>query len=232
MKSTIASSILPPGTPKELLHYFESIKFKTTTLKKVGLTTGFFNFSDLIFIKKGRFSISFPHSDLSTVFSFIIEPNSWFGALTFMSSPHPFVLINELEDAELLYISNSRLSELAEKNPLIYKWLLHVAADNIPKWFQAQLISFSHKKDRVIYCLATLVSPNNVWNENFELNVTQQELSELCGLSRPRVNEVLKDLEQQEFICVKHKRVTIKQPNALFSLLDEANLGFYDPREK
>lgn len=231
MTSTLTPNITPPNIPIELLHFFESKNFKTTTLKKIGLTTGIFNFSDLVYIKKGRFSISLPHSDLTTVYSFTLEPNSWFGALTFMSSPHPFVLINELEDVELLWISNKRLTEIAEKNPFIYKWLLNLASNNIPKWLQVQLITLSSKQVRVIYCLATLIAPNKKWESQIEVNVSQQQLSDICGLSRPRVNEVLKNLEQKELIELKHKKIIIKHPSAVFNLLDAANLSFYDPRQ-
>ena len=36
--------------------------------------------------------------------------------------------------------------------------------------------------------------------ETIELSITQQELSNICGLSRPRVNEVLKKLEGENIL--------------------------------
>ncbi|WP_425457433.1 hypothetical protein [Colwellia demingiae] len=54
----------------------------------------------------------------------------------------------------------------------------------------------------------------------------------MCGLSRPRVNEVLKSLEQQEILQLSHKKIKIKNIKAVFKRLDEANLSFYDPRIK
>ena len=84
MTSTGYSNILLQDIPPQLLNYFEEEDFKTTTLKKVKLTTGFFNFSGLIYIKKGRFSFSLPQRNLDTLYSFIIEQNGWFGGLTLM----------------------------------------------------------------------------------------------------------------------------------------------------
>jgi len=232
MTSIRSSTTLLQGIPPQLLNYFEGNDFKTTTLKSVELTTGFFNFSGLIYIKRGRFSISLPQQNMDTLYSFIVELNGWFGGLTLMPLPHPFLLINELENVELLYISKRRLTEIADANPLIYKWLLNIAADNMPQWFQAPLIALSNKKIRVIYCLATLL-PLNKRNLNLiEIETSQQKISDICGLSRPRVNEVLKELEQQKLIQVQHKKIIIPNTMALFKLLDEANLCFFDPREK
>ncbi|WP_019029639.1 hypothetical protein [Colwellia piezophila] len=41
MASTRSSNILLQDIPPQLLNYFEEENFKTTTLKKVKLTTGF-----------------------------------------------------------------------------------------------------------------------------------------------------------------------------------------------
>jgi len=232
MTSTRSSNILLQDIPSHLLNYFEDNDFKTTTLEKVELTTGFFNFSGLIYITKGRFSISMPQQNLDTLYSFIVEANGWFGALTLMPLPHPFLLINEIETVELLYISKDQLEKIADAHPLIYKWLLKIAADNIPQWLQVPLIALSNKKIRVIYCLATLLPLNKRDLSIIEIDASQQKVSDICGLSRPRVNEVLKELEQQKLIQVQHKKIIIQNTTALFKLLDEANLCFYDPREQ
>ncbi len=217
--------------PPQLLNYFREDDFKTTTLKNVQFTTGFFNFSGLIYIKKGRFSISLPHQNLDTLYSFIIEPNTWFGGLTLMPLPHPFILINEIENVELLYIPKNRLTEIADKHPLIYKWLLNTVADNIPQWFQVPLIALSNKKIRVVYCLATLLPIDKSKLSVIEIEASQQKISDICGLSRPRVNEVLKELEQDKLIQVLHKKIVILNIKALFKLLNNANLCFHDPRD-
>jgi CRP-like cAMP-binding protein len=231
MTETNCNNDLLKDIPKQLQQYFEEENFKVTTLKNIDLTTGFFNFSGLCFIRKGRFSISLPQQNLETLYSYIVETNTWFGALTMMPIPHPFLLINELEEVELLYISKDRLTEIADANPLIYKWLLNIAADNMPQWFQVPQIALSNKKIRVIYCLCTLLPLNQNDDSLVEIAASQQNISDICGLSRPRVNGVLKELEQQGLIEIQHKKISIKQPNVLFKQLDEANLSFYDPRE-
>ena len=230
MKGTLSSNAMLQEIPQQLLKYFEDEDFTITTLKKVKLTTGFFNFTGLFYIKKGRFSISLPQQDLATLYSFMVEPNSWFGGLTLMPLPHPFLVINEIEHVELLYIPKTRLTKIADAHPIIYKWLLNIAADNLPQWFQVPLIALSNKKIRVLYCLVTLLPLNRGDLNIIELDASQQKISDICGLSRPRVNEVLKELEHDELIKVKHKKIIILNPMAMFELLDDANLGFYDPR--
>ncbi|ALO35296.1 hypothetical protein CMT41_11615 [Colwellia sp. MT41] len=231
MTSTRSSNTLLQDIPPQLLNYFEEEDFKTTTLEKVKLTTGFFNFSGLIYLKKGRFSFSLPQRNLDTLYSFIVEQNGWFGGLTLMQLPHPFLLINEIEPVELLYIPKDRLTKIADAHPLIYKWLLNIAAHNIPQWLQVPIIALSNKNIRVLYCLATLLPLNKRDSSLIEIDASQQKISDICGLSRPRVNQVLKKLEQQELIKVQHKKIIIQSTTALFKLLDEANLCFYDPRE-
>lgn len=231
MTTTHSMSDMLQDIPSQLLSYFKEEDFKTTTLKSVQLTTGFFNFSGLIYLNRGRFAISLPQQNLDTLYSFIIEGKTWFGGLTVMPLPHPFLLIHEIENVELLYISKKRLTEIADAHPIIYKWLLNIAADNIPQWFQVPLIASSNKKIRVVYCLATLLPLNKSNLSVIEIAASQQEISDICGLSRPRVNEVLKELQLREVLKVKHKKITIHNTTALFELLNEANLCFYDPRD-
>jgi len=94
------------------------------------------------------------------------------------------------------------------------------------------LIAASNKKVRVVYCLTTLMPLNQCNNSAIDIEVSQQKISDICGLSRPRVNEVLKELEQSGLIKVQHKKITIDNITALFELLNAANLCFYDPRDK
>jgi len=230
MKGIRSSNTMLQEIPQQLLKYFEDEDFTITTLKQVKLTTGFFNFTGLVYIKKGQFSISIPQQDLATLYSFMVEPNSWFGGLTLMPLPHPFLVINEIDHVELIYISKARLTKIADAHPIIYKWLLNITADNLPQWFQVPLIALSNKKLRVIYCLVTLLPLNRGDLNSIDVDASQQKISDICGLSRPRVNEVLKELEHDEVIKVKHKKIIILNPMRIFELLDDANLGFYDPR--
>jgi len=230
MTTTQPLSEILQDIPPQLLNYFKVEDFKTATLKSVQLTTGFFNFSGLVYLKKGRFAISLPQQNLETLYSFIIEGKTWFGGLTVMPLPQPFLLINEIEKVELLYIPKDRLTKIADSHPLIYKWLLKIAAENIPQWLQVPIIALSNKKVRVIYCLATLIPLNKNGFSVIEIDASQQKISNFCGLSRPRVNEVLKELERQELIQVQHKKIIIHNTKTLFKLLDDANLCFYDPR--
>jgi CRP-like cAMP-binding protein len=217
--------------PKQVFQYFEKSNFKTTNLKDAGIETGFFQFSGLMYIKSGRFSISLPQTNMETIYSFVVGPQRWFGSVSLMGLPHPFVLINEIEKTELLYISTKRLIEIADNNPLIYKWLLNIATDNFPLWFQAPIIAFSSREIRVLYCLTTLLPLNNVDINPVIINISQQRISDICGLSRPRVNEVLKELEQNKLLKLSHKKIQIMNIKKVFKKLDDANLAFYDPRD-
>ncbi len=143
--------------------------------------------------------------------------------------PH-FFIINEIEKVELLYIPKDEITRLAKKDPLIYKWILDIVSENVPHWFQSHLISMSKKDVRVLYCLATLLPIYENKLKEISLNVTQQDVSNLCGVTRPRVNEVLKKFESQGFIKLKRKMIVITSIKLFFELLGEVDLSFYDPR--
>ncbi|WP_286262646.1 Crp/Fnr family transcriptional regulator [Thalassotalea atypica] len=226
----MSSSFDLRNIPESIYKYFEDSSFKTCSLKSSGLESGFFTFSGLVYIKSGRFSMSMPQNNMETIYSFVIEPQRWLGSVSLLGLPSPVVLINEIEKTELLYIPTKELIQIADNNPMVYKWLLNIATDNFPKWFQAHLIAFSTRETRVLYCLTTLL-PLEVSNNNqTEINISQQKISDICGLSRPRVNEVLKLLEQQEVLLLSHKKIQITNINKFFKKLDDANLSIYDPR--
>jgi CRP-like cAMP-binding protein len=229
-KMSINSILNINDIPNEIFNFFEKSHFKTCNLKEAGLETGFFKFSGLVFIQSGRFSISLPQNNMETIYSFVLDPQRWFGSISLMGLPHPFVLINEIEKTELLYIPTDKLIEIADEHPLIYKWLLTIATANFPLWFQAPLIALSSRDIRVLYCLTTLLPLNKAEGNHIVINISQQKISDICGLSRPRVNEALKKLEQQKILQLSHKKIQIMDIRGVFKKLDEANLAFYDPR--
>ena len=216
--------------PPLIVKYLEESSFKLSSLKDVGIQNGFFHLSGIFYLKSGRFTISIPQKNMETMYSFVFEPKHWFGSMSIMKFPSPFVMIHEVEKAKVMHIPENKLMEIAGKDPSIYKWLLKIATDNFPFWLQVPVITACSKDVRVIYYLTTLL-PQRTTNDNHaELTISQQEISEICGLSRPRVNEVLKELEQQGILQLSYKKIKITDVKRFFERLDNVDLAFYDPR--
>lgn len=62
---------------------------------------------------------------------------------------------------------------------------------------------------RVARCVATLFNPLLYPNAGDCLDLSQEEIGYLCGMSRQRVNRALHTLEQARLLRVEHRRITV-----------------------
>jgi biotin operon repressor len=64
-----------------------------------------------------------------------------------------------------------------------------------------------------------------------EIAVSQQQLSDMTGIARQRVNEVMKELERNQLVTLYRGKVRIDSPQGLAAYLDDIDLSIRDPRQ-
>ena len=62
---------------------------------------------------------------------------------------------------------------------------------------------------RVAQCLASLFNPILYPGIGSVLRISQEEIGHLVGLSRPRVNQALRLLQERELLCIERVGITI-----------------------
>jgi DNA-binding MarR family transcriptional regulator len=136
----------------------------------------------------------------------------------------------EIEPCRVVNFSNASLSQLAKRENEVYKWFYSLTFEARDKWLQSQLINSESILVRVVYQLIEILVHKGESTSPFSIAISQQQLSDMTGIARQRVNEVLKRLEREG--CIKLNRVEILLVDlpAIFRYLDGIDLSLRDPR--
>ncbi|MEZ9367570.1 Crp/Fnr family transcriptional regulator [Shewanella sp. 10N.286.51.B2] len=152
--------------------------------------------------------------------SFIFGKEMWVGAVAVEIFPKISLYTNELEPINSLFFPKCELTELANINPEIYKFIYSIMRRNTPKLVQGMHLSFYGIEERIIHFLLELVRAKRMIDLLvIELKITQQQLSEIANVSRPRVNEVLNKLAEDGYIDLVRGKMIILDYTRLSELL-------------
>ncbi|MBQ4889747.1 hypothetical protein A9267_07310 [Shewanella sp. UCD-FRSSP16_17] len=154
--------------------------------------------------------------------SFIFGKQMWVGAVAIEIYPKINLYTCELEPLKSLFFPKSELNELAKRNNEVYKLLYSIMRTNSPKIVQGMHLSFYGIEERIAFFLLELVRSKKSTNiPRIEIKITQQQLSEIANVSRPRVNEVLNKLAQEGLIELVRGKLYINDYAALAQSLED-----------
>lgn len=154
--------------------------------------------------------------------SFIFGKQMWVGAVAIEIFPKINLYTCELEPIRSLFFPKKDLNELAKTNSEIYKLLYSIMRTNTPKLVQGMHLSFYGIEERIAFFLLELArSKKNTDLPRIEIKITQQQLSEIANVSRPRVNEVLNKFSQRELIELVRGKMIISNYAGLNKALED-----------
>ncbi|OCH46648.1 protein kinase, partial [Vibrio cyclitrophicus] len=160
----------------------------------------------------------------------VIGKGDWIGALTIHANYNLFAVAEEVEPITMVFFPADKVLELAEKKCMVFKWLLHCGVKSQSIWMQAFLSSIHEKEQKTIYVLLELAArQTNVTGAKVSINISQTQLSTITGISRPRLNEVLKSIEQQGLVTIQRGKVSISDFEGLYERISPMNLMIRDP---
>ncbi|MCJ8293323.1 MAG: Crp/Fnr family transcriptional regulator [Colwellia sp.] len=168
----------------------------------------------------------------STTVGGVIGPKDWFGVGGIDESSRPIYTTEEVVPVVLMAFPNKLLLKLAEQDSEVFKFLFYIAQKLLKKWTQAAATVIHDKEMRIVYYLLELrVLHPKKGDVIPSIKISQQQLSFLSGISRPRVNEVLKALEVAEEIEIARGSLRIINLPKLAARLNNVNVSMRDPRE-
>lgn len=224
--------IWPCELSKQMKDLLMAIALSKTGIEGIGLTSLSPQFKGVCYIQQGTALICTPSGDLNNILGAVIGQGDWLGALTLFRNYQPHLITEEIKTVNLLLFPAAKVTLLAKQYPETYKWLYFAAHSAQPKWIQANLTGLHNKQIRVVYALLELMAKQPKINGVIAtIFISQQQLSLLTGISRPRVNEVLKDIEKSGEIALQRKAIKIINLPALGARLQHLNMSFRDPRE-
>lgn len=184
------------------------------------------------YVLKGIMAAYVSAPDSRQISSCLVGPNDWIGAMALLDESDTIVFAEELEAVKLLLFPWKKIRQLTEVNLEAYKWLYHAAGKMQSKLMQSQFISKFGRENRVVYTLLDLLAQHpNVIGALPSLRVTQAQISLISGMTRPRVNEMLKKLEREGEIALERNSIRIIDIEGLKGRLTTDGVIFRDPRK-
>ncbi|OCH63157.1 Crp/Fnr family transcriptional regulator [Vibrio splendidus] len=194
------------------------------------ITKKFQNLPGVFYILSGSAGICFSTENMKSLSGGVIGRGDWMGALSIHADYNLFAVAEEVEPITMVLFPASKVLELAERKCMVYKWLLHCGTKAQSIWMQAYLSSIHEKEQKTIYVLLELAArQTNIAGATVSINISQIQLSSITGISRPRLNEVLKGIEQQGLVKIQRGKVFITDVKGLYEHISPMNLMIRDP---
>jgi CRP/FNR family transcriptional regulator, cyclic AMP receptor protein len=115
-----------------------------------------------------------------------------------------------LRDSEVAYTPRSTFLWLLESNARFARFLLvHVNERLAQAMGLIECARLLGPDRRVAHCLASMFNPTLYPGMGSVLRISQEEIGHLVGLSRPRVNQALKLLQERELLRIERVGISI-----------------------
>lgn len=203
-------------------------------LKGLGLENGGRRFPGVIYFLKGSIHLYITSAQERGFVGAVLGAGDWLGAMVVAGQNQTdFIVADEVDSIEYRLFPTEALLVLAQEHPELYQWLYFLAAEIQPKWLQASITSLQDKQTRLIYSLLQLLAKNPPPQGVLpQVRIAQEPLSHLAGISRPRLNEVLKQLEAAGELEILRGCIRVLDLPALCRRLRYPVLRICDPRQQ
>ncbi|WP_061017211.1 Crp/Fnr family transcriptional regulator [Vibrio splendidus] len=231
LEPTISEQIQwPCELSADLIESLIDIAVLKTGVHSIEITQKFQNLPGVFYILSGSAGICFSTENMKSLSGGIIGRGDWIGALSIHADYKLFAVAEEVEPITMVLFPANKILELAERKCMVYKWLLHSGTKAQSIWMQAYLSSIHEKEQKTIYVLLELAArQTNIAGATVSINISQTQLSTITGISRPRLNEVLKGIEQQGLVKTQRGKVFITDVEGLYEHISPMNLMIRDP---
>ncbi len=172
----------------------------------------------LHFVASGRFCVRVETSLGVTAMLALVGPGDHFGILALLDGARPrrSASIVALERAETLSVHKDDLEDLRRRFPAVNEVLLVTLGDQVRRLSDALVEAmYTPVETRVV---RRLLDAARVWDGQVPGSVvplTQEDLAELAGTTRPTTNKVLRQAEERGWVRVGRGRVELVDPDAL-----------------
>ena len=148
-----------------------------------------------------------------------IPGGAWFGEGSMLKTESRRYDVVALRDSRVALMTRATFNRLLDSSIAFNRFLLHQLNERLG-YFIA-MVEYDRMLDpeaRVARCLAALFNPYLYPGLGPQLQISQEEIGNLCGVSRQRANQALQVLEKAALLRVEYGGITV---------LDLAGLGRY-----
>jgi CRP/FNR family transcriptional regulator, cyclic AMP receptor protein len=169
-------------------------------------------------IASGRFAVRIETTFGDTALLRLLGPGDHFGILALLSDEHPerSASIVALERAETLSVHKDDLEQLRRDHPAVDDVLLRALAQLVRSLSDSLIEALYVPVEQRV--LRRLLEAAELWGgprPGAVVPLTQEDLAELAGTTRPTTNRVLRQTEERGLIKVSRGKVELVDPAQL-----------------
>lgn len=189
------------------------------------------NLPGVLYVASGCLIGYATHAGMENSLGLIFGRGSWFGTQYIHNPTYtPVEFFEPLLPTELILFPKEELEPLLEQDPHLYKFLFYIAQYMGRLAIQMGSNSLYCLTTRTVYVLLELATKHALANDREpSLEITQQTLSRIIGISRPRLNEVLKQLAAAGELRLGRGEITLLDMAALKTRLPPLGFTYHDP---
>jgi CRP/FNR family cyclic AMP-dependent transcriptional regulator len=168
-------------------------------------------------VASGRLGVSVSLPSGSTAMLSVLGAGDYFGELSLLrASDRRTATVRALEPSVTMAIGGAAFRRLCEQRPRVERALTALLADQVDVLSRHLLEALYEGLDlRVRRRLAELAQTYGNGDGAVHLPLTQSQLAELAGGTRPTVNQILRRLEARGVVALGRGRVTVLDSGAL-----------------
>ena len=156
----------------------------------------------------------------------IVAPIMWFGEISFIDGEarsHDAIC---MQHSKILKLPQSALNRLVSESPTFWKHLAELTSQKLRYAF-LELISIQTQniQQRVAQRLCFILNGygNHLQIDQYELQLSQEQLGQMLVCSRQTINQALQALEKQGVLEVAFKKIIVLDTHKLHQLAYQAN---------
>lgn len=168
-------------------------------------------------VEKGHFAvrITTPLGDVATLR--VHGPGGFFGELAVLSPAPRVATVVAIGKAETLSLSDSAIADLRAQSAAVDRVLMEVMIAEVRR-LSAALVEalYVPVQKRVLRRLVDLAEMFDAGSgHGVSIPITQEELAQMVGTTRPTANRILRSLEEAGVVAVARGRIEISDLDAL-----------------
>ncbi len=162
-------------------------------------------------IDRGRTAVrvTTPMGDVATVL--VLGPGDFFGEMAVISPARRNATVVALEPTETLSFHRDAIDDLRARQPSIDRFLIEALASEVRRvthqLLEALYVPVEKRVLRRLLDLATTYGPSR--STPIVIPLTQDDLAQMAGTTRPSANKVLKGIEEAGVISLSRGRIEI-----------------------
>lgn len=195
---------------------FRDAVLSQTSLRSFGAGTTIYSEGDpsdgLWGLAEGTIGLELAGERRSPSFAYLSGRGFWIGAQTLIMGPGRQVGLVALRPCRMLYLSGAAFHAIAQKDAEAWRWLAALPLIQNAVAFGVLDDLLIRESDRrcaaILLRLAGCRGPF-AQDEPDDIYATQEQLAEICNLSRTSLGEVLRAFDRQGFISRRYGRIVI-----------------------